>query len=61
MVILGFNILGHLNKEATSVEKLGLPLWRIVIASGVVTSIMGFVNITAVSVDHTTFVYGIRH
>lgn len=49
MVILGFNILGHLNKEATSVENLGLPLWRIVIASGIVTSIMGFVNIVAVS------------
>jgi hypothetical protein len=49
MIILGFNILGHLNKDATSVEKLGLPLWRLVIASGILTSIMGFGNIIAVS------------
>lgn len=49
MIILGFNVLGHLNKAATSVENLGLPLWRLVIASGILTSIMGFFNIVAVS------------
>ena len=49
MIVLGFNILGNLNKPATSVENLGLPMWRIVIASGILTAIMGFFNIIAVS------------
>ncbi|KAG4431291.1 hypothetical protein IFR05_013235 [Cadophora sp. M221] len=47
MIVLGFNILGNLNKAATSVENLGLPMWRIVIASGILTAIMGFFNIVA--------------
>ncbi|PVH80686.1 hypothetical protein DL98DRAFT_654612 [Cadophora sp. DSE1049] len=47
MIVLGFNILGNLNKAATSVENLGLPMWRIVIASGILTAIMGFFNIIA--------------
>lgn len=47
MLILGFNILGNLNKSATSEESLGLPLWRIVIASGVLSSVMGAANIIA--------------
>ena len=49
MVVLGFNILGNLNKDATSEESLGLPLWRIVIASGILTSVMGVANVIAVS------------
>lgn len=49
MFALGFNILGNLNKPATSIEKLGLPLWRVVIAGGILTSIMGFFNVVAVS------------
>ncbi|KAL2073809.1 hypothetical protein VTL71DRAFT_11135 [Oculimacula yallundae] len=47
MIVLGFNILGNLNKAATSVENLGLPMWRIVISSGVLTAVMGFFNIIA--------------
>ncbi|KAI9054049.1 hypothetical protein LZ554_001220 [Drepanopeziza brunnea f. sp. 'monogermtubi'] len=47
MMVLGFNTLGNLNKAATSVENLGLPMWRTVIASGILTSIMGFSNIVA--------------
>ncbi|CZR59694.1 uncharacterized protein PAC_09588 [Phialocephala subalpina] len=47
MFALGFNILGNLNKPATSIEKLGLPLWRVVIAGGILTSIMGFFNVVA--------------
>ena len=50
MLILGFNVLGNLNKSATSVQSLGLPLWRIVIASGVLSSVMGGANIIAVSI-----------
>jgi hypothetical protein len=48
MVILGFNILGNLNKPATSIANLGLPLWRIVIAGGILTTVLGFSNIIAV-------------
>ncbi|RFU25434.1 hypothetical protein B7463_g10918, partial [Scytalidium lignicola] len=47
MLILGFNTLGNLNKPATSVENLGLPLWRIVISSGILASLLGFFNIIA--------------
>ena len=47
MIALGFNILGNLNKSATSVSNLGLPLWRIVIASGILSSLMGLFNIIA--------------
>lgn len=48
MMVLGCNILGNLNKDATSVENLGLPVWRLVISSGVLTTLMGFFNIVAV-------------
>lgn len=47
MVILGFNTLGNLNKQATSVENLGLALWRIVIAAGILSTIIGIANIIA--------------
>jgi hypothetical protein len=53
MIVLGFNILGNLNKGATSVENLGLPMWRVVISGGIMTSIMGLANIVAVC-EHTT-------
>jgi hypothetical protein len=49
MLALGNNILGNMNKEATSQKSLGLPFWRLVIASGIVVFIFGFVNIVAVS------------
>lgn len=49
MILLGNAILGNLNKEATSQESLGLAFWRIVIASGIVVIVMGFVNILSVS------------
>lgn len=53
MICLGNSILGNLNKEATSQKSLGLPFWRIVIASGIVVLVMGSVNILAVSVTNT--------
>ena len=58
MIVLGFNILGNLNKSATSVSNLGLPLWRIVIASGILSSLMGLFNIVATFVFCDT-VHGI--
>ena len=51
MIVLGINILGNLNKEATSQKSLGLAFWRIVISSGVVVLVMGFVNIA------TTYIF----
>jgi len=47
MFILGFNILGNLNKPATSVETLGLPMWRVVISAGVLTAVLGIFNCIA--------------
>lgn len=49
MIFLGISILGNLNKEATSQKSLGLPFWRVVIASGIVILVMGPINILAVS------------
>jgi hypothetical protein len=48
MILLGNEILGNLNKEATSQESLGLAFWRIVISSGIVVIVMGIINIFAV-------------
>ena len=49
MIIVGVSILGNLNKQATSQESLGLGFWRLVIASGIVVAILGFLNIIVVS------------
>lgn len=49
MIVLGINMLGNLNKPATSEKSLGLPFWRIVIGSGIIIFILGFVNLIAVS------------
>lgn len=48
MVALGTNILGNLNKEATSQKSLGLAFWRIVIGSGIVVLVIGVFNLIAV-------------
>ncbi|KEF53958.1 uncharacterized protein A1O9_09753 [Exophiala aquamarina CBS 119918] len=47
MIFLGISILGNLNKEATSQKSLGLPFWRVVIASGIVVLVLGPINILA--------------
>lgn len=47
MIILGVCILGNLNKTATSAKNLGHSAWSLVIAAGILISIMGFVNIFA--------------
>lgn len=47
MFSLGFFTLGNLNKSSTSVQNLGLPMWRVVIASGILVSIFGLFNIIA--------------
>jgi len=47
MQVLGINMLGNLNKPATSQKSLGLAFWRIVIASGIVIFILGWINLIA--------------
>jgi hypothetical protein len=49
MIFLGNSVLGNLNKHATSQESIGLPFWRLVIASGIIVFVMGFINLFAVS------------
>ena len=52
MLILGVNILGNLNKRATSQKNLGLAFWRIVIGSGILVMILGVFNIVAVGLSY---------
>lgn len=47
MIVLGINMLGNLNKPATSQKSLGLAFWRVVIASGIIIFIMGWINLVA--------------
>ena len=47
MIVLGINMLGNLNKPATSQKSLGLAFWRVVIGSGIIIFILGWVNLIA--------------
>ncbi|KAI4629170.1 uncharacterized protein J4E87_003431 [Alternaria ethzedia] len=47
MMIVGLNMLGNMNKEATSQESLTLPFWRLLVASGILAIVIGFFNIVA--------------
>ncbi len=47
MIILGVSLLGNLNKSATSKESLGDHYWSLVIAAGILVSILGIANIFA--------------
>ena len=49
MLLLGNNILGNLNKNATSEKNLGTSFWRLVIGAGIVVIVMGVINLFAVS------------
>jgi len=48
-MVLGLNMLGNMNKEATSQKTLGLPFWRLLVASGILAIVIGFFNVIAVS------------
>lgn len=48
MTVLGINILGNMNKESMSQKSLGLPFWRITLASAILVFILGLANIFAV-------------
>ncbi|KAF2117579.1 hypothetical protein BDV96DRAFT_597496 [Lophiotrema nucula] len=45
MMVLGLNMLGNMNKEATSQQSLSLPFWRLLVASGILAIIIGFFNV----------------
>ena len=47
MIILGVSILGNLNKTATSERSLGSTFWQLTIASGILVSIFGVINVFA--------------
>jgi hypothetical protein len=47
MMVLGLNMLGNMNKEATSQKSLGLPFWRLLVASGILAIVIGFFNVVA--------------
>ncbi|ORY10857.1 hypothetical protein BCR34DRAFT_337748 [Clohesyomyces aquaticus] len=47
MEILGLNLLGNMNKEATSQKSLGLPFWRLLLASGILAIVIGCFNVVA--------------
>lgn len=49
MMVLGLNMLGNMNKEATSQKSLGLPFWRLLVASGILAIVIGAANVVAVS------------
>ncbi|KAL2203543.1 hypothetical protein CC79DRAFT_1336256 [Sarocladium strictum] len=44
-VIIGCNLLGKLNLPANDASKIGLPWWRLVLAGGILTIVMGILNI----------------
>lgn len=58
MICLGFLDLGNLNKASTSVQNLGLPMWRVVIASGILVAIFGLFNIIAASFSFLSCCFG---
>lgn len=47
MVVLGCDMLANLNKPAFSVASLGLPLWRLILAAGVLSITFGIANLIA--------------
>ena len=47
MIFTAAQTLGSLNKKESSQDNLGLPFWQLIVASGVVCFIMGFVNVAA--------------
>ncbi|KAL6706143.1 hypothetical protein ACN47E_006059 [Coniothyrium glycines] len=47
MMVIGLNMLGNMNKEATSQKSLGMPFWRLLLASGILSIVIGFFNLVA--------------
>ncbi|CAK7202932.1 hypothetical protein SEUCBS139899_005659 [Sporothrix eucalyptigena] len=47
MIALGCDMLGNLNKPVFSSKNLGLPLWRLIMAAGILSITFGFFNFIA--------------
>ena len=47
MIVMGCQTLGGLNRPSNSVDNLGLPLWRAIIAGGALSIAFGFINIVS--------------
>lgn len=45
MIIMGCQVLGNLNKPSASIDNLGLPMWRLVLAAGILAITFGFFNL----------------
>ena len=45
MVMMGCQTLGNLNKPATSIDAIGLPMWRLVLGGGILGLTLGIFNI----------------
>ncbi|KAJ2905234.1 hypothetical protein MKZ38_005936 [Zalerion maritima] len=45
MIMLGCKMLGNLTEDANSQENLTMPIWRAVLAAGILSIIFGFFNI----------------
>jgi hypothetical protein len=53
MMTIGLNMLGNMNKQATSQESLSMPFWRLLVASGILSIVIGFFNLVAASLALT--------
>ncbi|EFW98736.1 hypothetical protein CMQ_4588 [Grosmannia clavigera kw1407] len=47
MIVLGCDMLANLNKPAFTVANLGLPLWRLILAAGILSITFGTANLIA--------------
>lgn len=52
LLMIGCNILGKLNNSKTQPGDIGLPWWRLVLASGILNLVFGFLNIVATFALH---------
>ncbi|KAL0940731.1 uncharacterized protein CTRU02_203494 [Colletotrichum truncatum] len=45
MIVMGCQVLANITEPAFSAESLGLPLWRLILASGILAITFGFFNV----------------
>lgn len=45
MVLLGISTLGELNNQSTRQKEIGLPFWKLILGAGVVSIVIGTLNI----------------
>ena len=59
MVFIGSKLLGNLAEQANSQENLSMPIWRAVLAVGILNIVLGFINIVC-SLVYKTPMYTAR-